>query len=111
MISAATGGGTLDVAALGSIPRAHLVELVDRVRQVNPTVPLGVFVLCSVGTDERTRATEDLLGDSFMGGFFGAPEKVAASMAELASAGMSRVEVSPFSGEAFALLAPHLCDR
>ena len=50
-------------------------------------------------------------GDSFMGGFFGAPEKVAASLAGLASAGVSRVELSPFSGETFELLAPHLGDR
>jgi len=111
MIGAATSSGTLDVSALRAIPRAHLEELVDRVREVNPTVPLGVFVLCSVGIDERTRATEELLGDSFMGGFFGAPEKVAASLAGLASAGVSRVELSPFSGETFELLAPHLGDR
>ena len=98
LISAATEGGTLDVAALSSVPREHLEELVDRVRRVNPTVPLGVFVLCSVGTDERTRATETLLGDSFMGGFFGAPQKVAASLAALGDAGVSRARVEPVLG-------------
>jgi alkanesulfonate monooxygenase SsuD/methylene tetrahydromethanopterin reductase-like flavin-dependent oxidoreductase (luciferase family) len=109
MISAATKGGTLDVAALATIPRTHLVELVDRVRQVNPTVPLGVFVLCGVGTDARTRAAEELLGESFMGGFFGSAEKVAASIADLESAGVDRVQLSPFADAAFELLAPHLC--
>ena len=77
LVSTATKGGVLDVAALGSIPRRNVDELVAKVRDVNPTVPLGVMVICNVGADERTNAIEDLLGDSFMGGFFGPPEKVA----------------------------------
>ena len=108
LISAATKGGSLDVAALSSIPRRHLDDLVEMVRQVHPTVPVGVFVLCSIGADERTRATEELLGDSFIGGFFGAPEKVAASLVDLEGAGVTRVELSPFADASFELLAPHL---
>lgn len=111
LVGAATKGGTLDVAALGTVPRAHLDELVAKVRRVNPTVPLGVFVICSVGTDERTRAMEELLGDSFMGGFFGAPQKAAAALAALEDAGVERVQVSPFSDATFELLAPHLGER
>jgi alkanesulfonate monooxygenase SsuD/methylene tetrahydromethanopterin reductase-like flavin-dependent oxidoreductase (luciferase family) len=111
IVGAATKGGELDVAAMASIPRQHLDDLVARVREVNPTVPLGVFVICSAGTDDRTRAAEDLLGESFMGGFFGAPEKVAASIAGLESAGVTRVQLSPFSDVSFELLAPHLVAR
>lgn len=108
LISEVTRAGHLDLPALADIPRAHLGELVERVRAVNPDVALGVFILCSVGTDERTKAVENLLGDSFLGGFFGAPEKVASSMHALADAGISRVQVSPFSNHSFELLAPYL---
>jgi len=108
LISAVTRNGRLDLGALAEVPRSHLDELVAKVRAVNPDVPLSVFVLCSVGTDERTAAIEALLGDSFVGGFFGAPGKVAASMHALADAGISRVQVSPFTAESFELLAPHL---
>ena len=32
-----------------------------------------------------------------MGGFFGPPEKVAAALADLAEAGITRIQLSPFS--------------
>ena len=108
LISAATRGGQLELDKLASIPRSHLDDLVAKVRAVNATVPLSVFILCSVGDDARTRAVESMLGDSFLGGFFGEPSKVADSMHALAHAGISRVQVSPFTEQSFELLAPRL---
>jgi alkanesulfonate monooxygenase SsuD/methylene tetrahydromethanopterin reductase-like flavin-dependent oxidoreductase (luciferase family) len=108
LISAATRDGALDMAKMASIPASHLHELVAKVRAVNPTVPLGVFILCSAGEDPATKAVEQLLGDSFFGGFYGHPEKVAASMLALAGAGISRVQVSPLTNDSFANLAPYL---
>jgi alkanesulfonate monooxygenase SsuD/methylene tetrahydromethanopterin reductase-like flavin-dependent oxidoreductase (luciferase family) len=110
VISAATRAGSLDLPALGTIPRSHLDELVAKVRAVNPDVPLGMFVLCSAGDDERTRSLEALLEGSFIGGFFGAPAKVAQSLHDLADAGITRVQVSPFTEESFELLANHIAD-
>ena len=110
LISSATRGGSLDVPALAEIPRSHLDDLVAKVRAVNPTVPLGVFVLCSVGDDDSTRSLEKALGDSFIGGFFGSAPKVAESLHDLAEAGISRVQISPFAGSSFELLAPHLAE-
>jgi Luciferase-like monooxygenase len=110
-ISSVTGAGSLDVAALGTIPRSHLDELVGRVREVNPTVPIGAFVLCGVGSDPRTKSIEALLAGTFVGGFFGESAKVAESMFALADAGIDRVQVSPFNDDAFGLLAPHLFGR
>jgi hypothetical protein len=106
--SAATKGGALDLPKLAEIPVEHLHDMVARVRAVHPTIPISVFVLCSVGDDPQTQAVEQLLGDTFFGGFFGRPEKVAASMLALADAGVSRVQVSPFNNESFSLLAPYL---
>ncbi len=53
-------------------------------------------------------ATEAMLGDSFLGEFFGEPAKVAHSMMALADAGIDRVQVSPFADASFALLSSHL---
>jgi alkanesulfonate monooxygenase SsuD/methylene tetrahydromethanopterin reductase-like flavin-dependent oxidoreductase (luciferase family) len=108
VISGATRGGALDFEKLAAIPPSHLDDLVARVRAGNETAPLGVFILCSVGDDERTRMMEERLAGTFMGGFFGPPAKVAESMQALAGAGISRVQVSPFADAAFELLAPHL---
>ena len=96
-ISSATRNGSLDLGALAAIPRTHVDDLVARVRAVNPIVPLGIFILCSVGDDERTCAVERALGDSFMGGFFGSAPKVAKSLAKLEASGIGRIQVSPFA--------------
>ncbi len=108
LISSATRGGALDTEAMARIPRSHLGDLVAKVRTVNTTVPLGVFALCSVGDDARTRRTEEALGDSFLGGFFGSAAKVAETMASLAELGIERVQVSPFTEASFELLAAQL---
>jgi alkanesulfonate monooxygenase SsuD/methylene tetrahydromethanopterin reductase-like flavin-dependent oxidoreductase (luciferase family) len=81
---------------------------VAEVRAVNETAPLGMFVMCSVADDERTREWAERLDGTFMGGFFGDPAEVARRLQELADAGVSRVQVSPFSDASFELLAPHL---
>jgi alkanesulfonate monooxygenase SsuD/methylene tetrahydromethanopterin reductase-like flavin-dependent oxidoreductase (luciferase family) len=111
LISSATKAGSLDLPKLAAIPRSHLNDLVDKIRAANATAPLSVFILCAAGEDPQTKAVEELLGDSFFGGFFGHPEKVAGSMHALAEAGLSRVQVSPFNADAFTNLAPYLFTR
>ena len=108
MISAATRDGALDVTMLAGIPRSHVSDLVAKVREVAPTVPIGLFVLCSIGTDARTKAMEDMLGDTFLGGFYGSAAKVAHNLAELADLGIERVQLSPFNDDGFEMLAPHV---
>ena len=85
----ATRDGSLDFVKLAEIPRSHLADLVAKVRAVNPTVPLGVLILCSVGEDARTRALEEQLGDSLMGGFFGPVDKVVARCGRWPTSGWS----------------------
>ena len=108
LISQITRDGSMNLPAMASVPESHLADLVKQIRAVNPTVPLSVFVLCSAGNDERTKGVESLLGDSFLGGFYGAPGKVAASMMRLAEFGIDRIEVSPFTEGSFAALAKEL---
>ena len=108
LISSATRDGALDIAALANVPRSHLDDLVAKVRAVNPTVPLGVFILCGAGDDPTTTAVSAALGDSFLGSFFGDPAKVADSVRSLAAHGITRVQLSPFTDAAFPLLAKEL---
>jgi len=108
LISQITRDGAVNLPAMASVPESHLHDLVRRIRDVNPTVPLSVFILCSAGGDERTKGVEALLGDSFLGGFYGAPGKVASSMMKLADAGIDRIEVSPFTEASFSALAREL---
>ena len=108
LISGITRNGSVDLPAMATIPESHLYDLVQQVREVNPTVPLSVFILCSVGDDARTAAVENMLGDSFLGGFYGSAAKVSESMFRLAEAGIDRVEVSPFTESSFANLATKL---
>jgi hypothetical protein len=49
-----------------------------------------------------------MLGDSFLGGFYGSAAKVSESMFRLAEAGIDRVEVSPFTESSFTNLATKL---
>ena len=108
VISVANRGGSIDFDALAAIPRSHLDQLVAKVREVNETAPLSVFAMCSVAGDERTRELTKRLDGTFIGGFFGEPAKVAATMHGLADAGISRVQVGPTGDASFELLAPHL---
>ncbi|MFM7094829.1 MAG: LLM class flavin-dependent oxidoreductase [Actinomycetota bacterium] len=108
LISNITRDGAVNLPAMASVPESHLHDLVKQIRDVNPTVPLSVFILCSAGEDERSKGVESLLGDSFLGGFYGAPGKVATSMMRLADAGIDRIEVSPFTEASFAALAKEL---
>ena len=108
LISSATRDGALDMRVFPTIPRSHLTDLVDKVRAVNPTVPMGAFILCAAGTDGLAMSMSDMLGDCFLGQFFGEPAKVADALHGLADVGLDRVQVSPLDEASFALLAPHL---
>ena len=108
LISNITRDGAVNLPAMATVPESHLHDLVKQIRDVNPTVPLSVFILCSAGDDDRTKGVEALLGDSFLGSFYGAPGKVATSMMRLADAGVDRIEVSPFTEASFSALAREL---
>jgi alkanesulfonate monooxygenase SsuD/methylene tetrahydromethanopterin reductase-like flavin-dependent oxidoreductase (luciferase family) len=106
--SHSTRGGTLDIRALATIPDAHLAEMVARVRAIRPDIDIGMFVLCNVGDDSRTRHLHDALEGSLYGRFFGPVEHVADGLAWLADQGISRAQISPFDDTTFDHLAPLL---
>ena len=55
LISQITRDGSVNLPAMASVPESHLHDLVGQIRDVNPDVPLSVFILCSAGDDDRTK--------------------------------------------------------
>jgi len=106
--SPATRGGALDMAALAAIDDQHIIDLIARVRSVDPAIGIGMFVLCNVGDDERTRQIAAMMGDAGYGRFFGDVAKVADGIAWLESIGVSRAQLSPFDDTSLDRLAPAL---
>jgi alkanesulfonate monooxygenase SsuD/methylene tetrahydromethanopterin reductase-like flavin-dependent oxidoreductase (luciferase family) len=108
--SAATKGGSLDLDVMARIPDEHLVELIDRVRDVRPEIEISMFVLLSVGDDPVTTRVGDAMraGGGLFRRFFGAPEHVAEGIAWLESLGISSVSLSAMTPHSLAALAPHV---
>jgi alkanesulfonate monooxygenase SsuD/methylene tetrahydromethanopterin reductase-like flavin-dependent oxidoreductase (luciferase family) len=106
--SPATRGGQLDIARLATIDRDHLRNLVTQVKAVRDDIPIGVFLLAGCGDHPRVHAMREVLGDSFMGGLVGEPERVADTIRSLEAEGIERVQITPFTPETMPLLAPYL---
>jgi alkanesulfonate monooxygenase SsuD/methylene tetrahydromethanopterin reductase-like flavin-dependent oxidoreductase (luciferase family) len=108
--SAATKGGSLDLAVMSTVRDEHLIELIDRVRTVRPDVEISMFTLFSIGDDAVTENVGGLMRDG--GGlfrrFFGSAEHVAEGLDWLASLGISSASLSPMSPHSLELLAPHV---
>lgn len=104
--SASTRGGAVDMGLMAQITDDHLIDMIERVRAVDPDIGIGMFVLCNAGDDERTKSIEAMMGDGLYGRFYGSPAKVAENMAWLEELGISRCQVSPLDDASFDRLAP-----
>lgn len=106
--SASTRGGSLDFEVMATVTDDHLVEMIGRVRAIDPDIAIGMFVLCNAGDDPTTKRLEEMLGDGLYGRFYGAPEKIVENLAWLGELGISRCQISPHDDTTFDRLAPLL---
>ena len=107
--ASATRGGALDLEVAGQISKQHLHDLVSAVRRVREDVPLGLFVLCSVGEDRLTKYMRSKCDPhGLFADFYGPAEQVAEAVRKLEGYGLDRVQLSPFDDGAFEQLAPLL---
>lgn len=108
--SAATKGGKLDLATMAAVPESHLVEMVERVREVRPDVEISMFVLFSIGDDSTTRMIGDTMraGGGLFQRFFGSAGHVVEGLAWLESLGISGASLNPMTPHALEELAPHV---
>lgn len=106
--SASTRGGVLDLKVMAQIDDQHLVDMIERVRSVSPDIGIGMFVLCNAVDDDRTKAMQEILGDSLYSRFYGSPQKLAEGLAWLGELGITRCQISPLNDHTLDALAPVL---
>lgn len=106
--SASTRGGALDIPVMAEIPDQHLIDMIAKVRAIDPDIPIGMFVLCNAGEDERTKQYQAVMGDKLYSRFFGPPGHVVEGLAWLADLGVTRAQLSPFDDTSLDRLAPLL---
>jgi alkanesulfonate monooxygenase SsuD/methylene tetrahydromethanopterin reductase-like flavin-dependent oxidoreductase (luciferase family) len=106
LAAAATRGGQLDLAALGSITLDGLRSDLEFTRSVRPDVPLAVHVLCRAGEDAATaRIASHFPPGSVVGRFFGPPVEVAEAIWALAELGVDRIHLTPGDQRTYSNLA------
>ncbi len=106
--TSATRDGVLNVPMLGKVTDDDLVEMIGRVRAVDPDIGIGMFVLCNVGDDEMTKGMQAMLGDGVYSRFYGDASKVIEGLAWLGELGITRCQLSPIDDTSLDRLAPHL---
>ena len=81
-----TRGGDLDGAAIATSSRDELRSMIEQVRAVAPTTPIGVFTMIAVGPPAETDAIREALGDGLYADFAGEPARVLDNLRALAGA-------------------------
>jgi len=101
-----TRSGGLDLAALASVTRDEVREMVDTVRSVNPAVLVSVLAFVACGPDAAPM--QRALGDGLYGSMVGEPSRVAEQLRSLGELGIDRVQVSQWVPGSMSAIAPHL---
>jgi alkanesulfonate monooxygenase SsuD/methylene tetrahydromethanopterin reductase-like flavin-dependent oxidoreductase (luciferase family) len=108
LISRATRGGTLDLAAMSTVEEDDLRRMVDEVRAVRDDIPIGLFLMVAAGDDARVDGLRTTLGDGFCGRFVGEPRAVLEQVRALEAHGISRVQITEFTPGTMHRLAEEL---
>lgn len=101
-------GGAIDFAALAAVTDDDVRDMIAKVREIKPDIPIGYFTLMAAGESEPVKGLEAMLGNNFASGLVGHPEKVAAKIAQMESWGLGRVQLTELVPESYSNLAPYL---
>ena len=104
----ATRVGHLDFQIMASVTEEEVRGQIERVRRVDGTVPLGIFVLTAVGDDPAVQTLKQGLGNGYLSRFMGAPEDVARALRDLGELGIDRVQLTELTPGSHTRLAPCL---
>lgn len=104
-----TRGGALDLAEVALVTEADVRDNVQRVKQINPELPVGIFLL--VGTGEMANGLKAQFGNGFPGRFIGHAEDVAEALSGLAELGIDRVQLTELLPGSQQQLQPLLCSQ
>jgi alkanesulfonate monooxygenase SsuD/methylene tetrahydromethanopterin reductase-like flavin-dependent oxidoreductase (luciferase family) len=91
---ASTRHGDLDLGALARVGRDDLRRMVERVREVAPGTPIGLFAMVAVGGPAEVAPLGAELGDGLYADFVGEPAAVLQHLRALEELGIDRVQVT-----------------
>ncbi len=103
-----TRGGQIDLAVMATVTEDEVKRNIDRVREVNSDIPIGIFLLTAAGDSDVVTGMKAMMGNGFLGNFMGHPEDVAQALESLQSLGISRVQLTEFAPGSHSVLAPCL---
>lgn len=106
--SPSTRDGALNLKVLADIPTSHLADMIAKVREIDPDIEIGMFVLCNASNDYYTQELQEIMGNNLYGRFFGPPKQVVEGLEWLKEQGVTRAQLSPFDDSSFDRLAPLL---
>lgn len=106
--SRSTRVGHLDFPIMATVTEDEVRAQVDRVRDIAPDKPLGIFILTGTGSNPAVQGLKAGLGKGYLSRFLGEPAAVADALRGLAGLGISRVQLTELVPGSHSLLAPHL---
>ncbi len=106
--SRSTRVGHLDFPIMASVTEDEVRKQVARVRHIDPTIPLGIFILVAAGNSPAVINLKEALGNGYLTRFMGEPHQVAKHLHALGDMGISRVQLTELVPGSHSLLAPHL---
>ena len=103
-----TRGGAIDLEVMATVTEDEVKQSVERVRNINNDIPIGIFILTAAGENEAVNAMKDMMGNGFLGKFMGHPDDVASALESLSGLQISRVQLTEFAPGSHDALAPAL---
>ena len=101
-----TRDGDLDFTELAAASRDDLRRMIEQVRQVAPTVPIGAFAMIAVGDEPEVDRVRTMLGDGLYSRFVGEPARVLENLRDLGELGIDRVQLTDLVKGSSLRLAP-----
>ena len=80
----------------------------ERVRRINPSIPIGIFILTGAGDDPVIEGLKKNLAGGYLSRFMGNPADVAAALQDLGEMGIDRVQLTQLAPGSHSALANHL---
>jgi len=104
----ATRVGHLDFEIMATVTEDEVRSNVERVRSIDESVPIGIFILTGAGQDPMVQALRAGLQGGYLSRFIGEPAEVAVALRELGEMGIDRVQLTQMVPGSHTALAPYL---
>ncbi len=104
----ATRVGHLDFEIMSTVSEDEVKENVARVRAVDSSIPIGIFILVATGDDAMVHGMKAGLGDGYLSRFMGEPEAVAHALRDISALGIDRAQITELVPGSQTRLAPFL---